>query len=91
MAWPDNLNYVDCVGFPKKWLPVIADAVNNQQVKWGKSDLFIDIGTARFEWAGCTWEMSEMRECVYTVSLIEGKPTEEDLTAAVLRGKIETS
>jgi hypothetical protein len=86
MSWPDKLSHVDCIGFPKEWLPVIADAVDNQKVKWGKNDLFIDLGTAQFEWADCTWEMTEMRECVRSISLLKGKPNAEDLTAAVLRG-----
>ena len=91
MSWPEpHEGKVKCIGFPEAWLPAIMSAVDNQMVKWGKNDLFMDLGTAQFDWAGCTWEMSEMRECVGALQLVKGKPCSEDLTAAVLKGKIES-
>lgn len=86
MAWPDNLKEIVCTGFPREWLPSIADAIDRDRVRWVKSDLFLDLGIAQFEWVGCTWELSEMRECIRSVSLIKGAPTAEDLTHAVLKG-----
>lgn len=77
---------VSCIGFPEKYLPAIQRAVENNQVEWGKTSLLIDICTAEFYWVGCLWELEEMRETVCSISLIHGKPNEEDLTAAVLRG-----
>jgi hypothetical protein len=83
MAWPE-LNRVTCFGFPKSYLPAIAEAMARKEVKWGKSSLFASSGSAEFEWAGCTWQLSENFELVDSVSLLKGKPNIEDLTAAVL-------
>lgn len=92
MSWPrEHEGKVKCIGFPNTWLPAIMLAVDNKQVVWGKSSLFCQAGSAEFKWAGCTWVMEEMQECVTSIQLIKGKPVEEDLTAAVLKGKIETS
>ena len=87
MSWPEaHKGTIACIGFDKKFLPVIQRAVDEKMVVWGKNHLFMDLGTAEFDWAGCTWEMTEMRECVTALRLVRGKPTSEDLTAAVLRG-----
>ncbi len=86
MAWPD-LNRVDCIGFPKSYLPVIADAMKRKKVEWGKSSLFESAGFAEFTWAGCLWELHESFELVISVSLLKGTPIDEDLTAAVLKCK----
>jgi hypothetical protein len=92
MSWPtENEGKIRCIGFPEKYLPAIMNAVDNKIVKWGKSDLFMSMGTAQFDWVDCTWELTEMQECVESIQLIKGKPTDEDLTAAVLKGKIEAS
>jgi hypothetical protein len=90
MSWPEaHEGKVTCSGFPDSYLPSIKRAVDNKMVKWGESSLFMALGSAQFEWAGCTWEITEMQECVTCIHLIKGKPTAEDLTAAVLKGKIE--
>ena len=73
-------------GFPEKYLPVIKKAIEEKQVKWGKTRLFITQCHAEFEWAGCTWELEEWQEMVSSITLISGQPNEEDLTVAVLRG-----
>lgn len=87
MSWPrEHEGKVACYGFPESYLPAIQRAVDEGMVKWIKSDLFMDLGSGQFTWAGCTWELEEMRECVTSISLIKGKPSAEDLTAAVLRG-----
>lgn len=87
MSWPrEHEGKVQCIGFHSNYLPAIMRAVDEELVTWGKSDLFIDLGTAQFNWAGCTWEMTEMRECVTSIRLIKGQPNAEDLTVAVLRG-----
>jgi hypothetical protein len=67
-------------------LPVLKRAIDEDMVKWGKAKLFIDLGTAPFEFAGCEWELTEMTEMVTSVSLLKGSPDSEDLTAAILRG-----
>ena len=91
MSWPEaHEGKVSCIGFPKKYLPAIMNAVDNKMVKWGKSSLFISMGSAEFEWAGCTWELTEMQECVTSIALLKGTPTGEDLTAATLTGTIHT-
>lgn len=87
MSWPrKHEGKVKCYDFPDSYLPAIMKAVDNRMVKWGQSSLFMSMGTAEFDWAGCTWEMTEMQECVTSIRLVKGKPTEQDLTAAVLRG-----
>ena len=83
MAWPD-FNSVTCVGFPKSYLPAIAEAMARKEVKWGKGSLFASSCIAQFDWAGCTWELCENFELVHSVSLLKGTPNSEDLTAAVL-------
>jgi len=90
MSWPyEHEPKVRCIGFPETYLQAIMNAVDNQMVVWGKNDLFMSMGTAQFDWAGCTWEMTEMQECVTAIQLVKGKPIAEDLTAAMLKGKIE--
>lgn len=87
MAFPSiNEPQVLCQGFPKKYFPALKRAIQDKKVKWGKNSLFVDICIAQFEWAGCVWELEEMRETVCSITLISGEPNEEDLTAAVLRG-----
>jgi hypothetical protein len=77
---------VFCNGFPEKYLHALQYAIETKQVKWGKSSLFASNCSAEFEWAGCTWELTEDFEMVSCISLISGTPNEEDLTVAVLRG-----
>lgn len=92
MSWPEkHEGKVRCIDFPEKYFPAIKQAIDNEMVTWGKSTLFMYLGTAEFEWAGCTWELEEEQECVISIRLVKGKPREEDLTAAMLKGKIETS
>ena len=92
MSWPEkHEGKVTCFGFPESFLPSIKQAIDRKMVKWGKSSLFISAGSAEFEWAGCTWEMEEMQECVTHIKLLKGTPIGEDLTAAVLKGKIEAN
>lgn len=87
MSWPrKHEGKVRCIGFPEAWLQFIMRAVDNEEVIWGKSTTFCQAGFAEFKWAGCTWGMEEIQERVTSICLINGKPTEEDLTAAVLRG-----
>ena len=87
MSFPrEHEGRVSCIGFSERYLPAIKSAIENKQVIWGKSDLFMHMGTAEFEWAGCVWKMIEMQECVTSIMLIKGNPIAEDLTIAVLRG-----
>jgi hypothetical protein len=91
MSWPKNINHVRCIGFDSKHLPVLKQALALDIIEWGKCDLFMDLGTARFTFAGCKWKFTEMAELIDTFELVKGTITEEDLTAAVLKGKIEAS
>jgi hypothetical protein len=92
MSWPrENEGEVWCIDFPQPYLSMIKTAVERGMVKWGKNDLFMGMGTAEFEYAGCTWELVEMNECVTSITLLKGKPSIEDFTFAALKGKIETS
>lgn len=86
MSWPrEHEGKVSCIGFSDRYLSTIMMAIDNKMVKWGKSDLFMGHGSALFEWADSTWELTEMNECVISIELLEGTPTDADLTAAVLR------
>lgn len=91
MAWPDKLSKVKCTGFDKKYLPVLKHAIDNDLIKWGECKLFIDLGTGEFTFAGCRWEMTEWSETITDIRLISGKIKEQDLTAAMLKGKLESS
>jgi len=86
MAWPSNLNHVSCIGFPKRYLPIVKRAMDEEMVVWGVCDLFMDMGRGRFTWAGIEWEITEMTETIVSIKLVKGELTGEDLTAAVLRG-----
>jgi len=79
-----------CIGFDERLLPILQKAVDRKFVVWGKVSVFMNVCLAQFTWAGCLWEMTERQECVISVKLIRGQPNDEDLTAAMLIGKIET-
>ena len=91
MAWPEKMSYVKCSGFPDKFLPAIKTAIDQDMVEWRKVTMFAEACAAPFKWAGCEWELDESSEIVWRISLIKGKPTSEDLTIAILQGKIESS
>jgi hypothetical protein len=86
MAFPKRLSSIHCEGFPKTYLPALKNAIENKQVKWGKTSVYIDVCDAEFEWAGCKWGLSEIIETVDSIVLINGIPNHEDLTAAISRG-----
>jgi hypothetical protein len=91
MAWPSKINHVVCYDFPRSILPIIKMAIDQEMIVWGKCDLFMSYGTGQFTFADCLWELAEMNELVTSIRLLKGNPNSEDLTAAVLKGKIETS
>jgi len=86
MAWPKNINNVDCIGFPKNFLPILRKAIDRDMVTWGKGSMFAESCSAPFHWAGCEWELYEQSETVYKMVLKEGDLHTEDLTVAMLRG-----
>jgi len=90
MAWPNNINHVDCIGFPKTFLPAIRKAIENDMVKWGRVSMFAESAAGDFEWVGCRWILYEQSETVYCIRLDYGSVTAEDLTAAMIKGKIES-
>lgn len=90
MAWPREPRFISCEGFPRSYLPALMKAVDHELVRWGKTKLYLDAGSGEFEWAGATWELHEMRETVWKIELLNGNPSKEDLTVAVLKGKIKT-
>lgn len=83
MAWPE-LNMVSCRGFNRKILPIIAKAIDDEQVEWIKESC--SMFGEDFKYAGCVWHMEEFDEWVTSISLKEGTITDLDLTVAVLRG-----
>lgn len=90
MSWPTE-RYIRCDGFSKEYLPIIKQALDGDMIVWGRSSGFCEAFTTYFSFAGCEWSIDEMSERVESIRLISGEFTEEDLTAAVLKGKIETS
>lgn len=86
MAWPSDLKRVKCNGFNPLILPIIKDAIDQDLVEWGKYNLFLDEGIGEFKWMSCNWRLTEIRELVLSVELLEGKIDNPDLTALVLRG-----
>lgn len=87
MAWPE-LNRVSCQGFNRKILPIIAKAIDAEQVEWIKEScsMFAESFGGDFRYAGCIWHMEEFNEWVQSITLKEGTITDLDLTIAVLRG-----
>jgi len=79
------------INFPKEWLPIVWGAILRQEVQWGKDSLIGAGGSTEFEWATAQWRYEELFERPISITLISGKPDAEDLTAAVLKGKIEIS
>jgi len=79
------------INFPKEWLPAVWGAIQRQEIKWGKDSLIGAAGSTQFEWANAQWRYEELFERPMSITLISGKPDAQDLTAAVLKGKIETS
>jgi hypothetical protein len=87
MAWPNNLNHITLTGFDAKYLPAIMRAIDSDLVEWGNCDLFLDLSTAKFSFAGCRWSITEVRETVSDISLTNGILTDEDLAVAFLATK----
>ena len=90
MSWPKN-RYIRCTGFPQEFLPAIKTALDGKMVVWGRSSGFCEAFTTSFTFAGCEWEIDELNEYVEGIKLVNGNIDAEALTAAVLKGKIETS
>ena len=88
MSWPENLSSVDCIGFPNTILPAIKGAIEKHLVSWDttKTKIFIDFASGQFEFADCIWELEGRNELAISVKLINGDPTAESLTYAVLKG-----
>jgi len=86
MAWPKNINSVTCIDFPESYLPALRSAIEHKMVEWGKTNLFGGSCGADFHWAGADWHLTEEFETVGSIRLVSGKPEEEDLTLATLKG-----
>jgi hypothetical protein len=86
MAWPTNINSVTCIDFPKSYLPALRSAIEHKMVECGKPSLFAGSCGVDFHWAGCDWHLTEDFEIINSISLLRGKPEEEDLTLATLKG-----
>jgi len=88
MAWPKQLEFVQCDGFSKKLLSSIRQALENDLVLWDKSETQVlgAFARGRFEFADCTWQLEENFEEVYLIKLINGTVDEESIICALLRG-----
>jgi len=78
------------INFPDEWLPAVWGAIQRQEVKWGKDSLIGAGGSTEFEWASAQWRYEEIFERPMWITLIGGTPDAQDLTAAILKGKIES-
>lgn len=87
MTWPKD-EYIHCIGFDKKYLPVLKMALDSKLVVWGRSHGFAEAVSCEFKWAGCLWQMDEVSEYVTGFRLLEGTIEPEALTAAMLGAKI---
>lgn len=78
-----------CFGFPSGYLSALRQAIETRSVVW--KDVNVHGGTtfAMFEWANTRWQLTESYETVNSISLLGALPTEEDLTIALLKGKIK--
>ncbi len=83
MAWGKKIS---CEGFPEEWLPAIKYAIDNKQVKWGKSTGFCESFSTTFTWANAKWQLDEMTEVTETIWLKRGTVDKEALTVAMLKG-----
>jgi hypothetical protein len=90
MTWPKD-RYITCTGFSKELLPALRQALDGRMVIWGRSSGFAGAFSTEFTFAGCSWVLNEMNEYVEGFRLVSGNPTPEDLTVALLTGKIEVS
>ena len=90
MNWP-KFEHIHCIGFDRKYLPILKMALDSNLVVWGKSSSFFDGFTTEFSWAGCQWAMDDFIEIIMGFTLVSGKIEPEALTAAMLGAKIETS
>ena len=90
MSWP-KLKFVDCIGFSRKLLPILQTAIDNKEITWlpDSFKLYLDHGSGNFEFAGCIWDLYEVREIVVSIILISGTPNREDLTAMTLKYNID--
>ena len=85
-------NFIHCEGFPRALLSSIIFAIKNTNVKWENGSIIMsDRVIGRFAWYGCVWELEEISDIVCRIQLIRGSLDSEDLTAAVLKAKIESS
>jgi len=75
----------DYGGFPEGWLPVILNAIHNDQVVW--IDPILDSNyDEEFEWSGLRFGILQFGSFSrWHLELLSGTPT-EDLTLAILRG-----
>ena len=80
----------EAINFPKEWLPAVWGAILRKEVKWGKDSLIGAAGSTEFEWASARRRYVELFVRPISIRIIFGKPDAQDLTAAVLKGKIAT-
>ncbi len=90
MAWPKH-EYIDCIGFPRNYLPLVIRAIDERMVVWGRAMAFAESVSSSFIWAGCVWEVDEFSEYIASIRLVSGTLDSEALTAAILKGTIDNS
>lgn len=83
MAWP-KVDKIACHGFSEKVLPYLIMAIDRYDAIW-------DPDTETYSWINCRWSVETISIYITSVWLVEGIIDSQDLTAAKLKYKIETS
>lgn len=78
MAWPDNLDDVECVGFPPEALPYLITAIEDGRVEWGHTSMFAESGVAEFIYMGFQYRLHEFSELVTRVEKIARIDVDDD-------------
>jgi hypothetical protein len=88
MAWTQREDRIVCLGFPKSILSIILKSIDEGNVAWIADEFrqTNDVLMGRFTWSDCDWEVKEQHGRIFSISLVEGKLDNADLTALILRG-----
>lgn len=83
MTW---YRYTRCIDFPRKILPILARAIEKDEIVWINKEMVGFNIRGDFKWLDCEWHIYENNNTVEYIKLVQGALDSEDLTAAVLRG-----
>lgn len=90
MSW-DNNSQISCTGFSELLLPALKQAISGGMVQWGRSTGFCGVFSTEFTFADCKWSIEELNEYVTGLILVSGHVDPTAVTAALLKGRINTA